>query len=187
MPDGDGAEISECGAYRYALWRTVGGGLDRDPEDYRVVGFVMLNPSTADATVDDPTIRRCTGYAKRWGFDALYVVNLFAYRATHPNELLELLSRRDGWSADQHNDEAIEQMLTSCELVVGAWGASGGNAAHFLGAKLLEKYPHMMALGLTQDGQPRHPLYMPKAIDRRDLVPLKLTRPRAVSTREGSL
>jgi len=74
------AEISPCGLYRYTLWRWFGMG-------DRTVRFIGLNPSTADANQDDPTIRRCADFARRWGFDRLCMVNLFAYRATDPREL----------------------------------------------------------------------------------------------------
>jgi hypothetical protein len=79
------AEISECGRYRWWLRRawTAGG-------DGRVVCFVMLNPSTANAQQDDPTLRKCMGYTQRWGFSVLSVRNLFAYRATDPAELLAI-------------------------------------------------------------------------------------------------
>ena len=74
------AVISDCGKYRYRLTRKWGYG--------RPCGFIMLNPSTADALHDDPTIRRCVGFAKAWGCGALIVVNLFAVRATSPREMM---------------------------------------------------------------------------------------------------
>ena len=80
-PTGGGALFSECGAFRMMLWRTWSDG----PQ----VTFVMLNPSTADATHDDPTIRRCVGFAKREGFGCLVVVNLFNFRATKPKDLFQ--------------------------------------------------------------------------------------------------
>lgn len=78
-----GADISACGAYRYRLDR-LGALLGRG-----AVNFVMLNPSTADAEQDDPTIRRCLGYAFRWGFARLIVTNLYALRSTDPRALWE--------------------------------------------------------------------------------------------------
>ena len=72
------ATLSECGLYRYDLWRTWATG----PH----VTFVMCNPSTADAEIDDPTIRRCIGFAQEWGFAGLVVVNLYAYRATEVSD-----------------------------------------------------------------------------------------------------
>src|SRR5688572_12557148 len=77
---GSGARFSECGTYRYVLWRQwneVNGD----------VAFVGLNPSTADDEKDDPTIRRCIGFAKRWGYGGVVMLNLFAYRATRPDAM----------------------------------------------------------------------------------------------------
>src|SRR6185369_17379869 len=74
------AVISKCGKYRYSLRREWIGGAG-------TVCFIMLNPSTADASVDDPTIRRCIGFAQRWGYQILEVVNLYAYRATRPRDM----------------------------------------------------------------------------------------------------
>src|SRR4028119_2392792 len=75
-----GAIFDPTRTYRYALWRTWDAA--RPP-----VAFVLLNPSTADARRDDPTIRRCANFARTWGFGGLEVVNLFAFRATHPTDL----------------------------------------------------------------------------------------------------
>jgi hypothetical protein len=87
---GMGAEFSDCGTYRYALWRTWNA---LQPG----VLFVGLNPSTADATTDDPTIRRCIGFAKRWGYGGITMANVFAYRATDPREMTVLApSARSG-------------------------------------------------------------------------------------------
>ena len=75
-----GADFSECGRYRYKLWRTW--------DDIRpVVMFIMLNPSTADATADDPTIRRCIGFARAWGYGGVRVGNLFAWRTPYPQRV----------------------------------------------------------------------------------------------------
>ncbi len=75
-----GADFDGTGAYRYSLWREWDS---RRP----IVAFVMLNPSTADAAKDDPTIRRCASFARSWGYGSLEVVNLFAYRASEPKRL----------------------------------------------------------------------------------------------------
>ncbi len=77
------AVLSECARYRYRLDRA----WERDDHGLGTVTWVMLNPSTADADVDDPTIRRCIGFSKAWGYNALTVVNLFAWRATSPRDL----------------------------------------------------------------------------------------------------
>ena len=78
-----GAKISGCGTYRYALWRHWDSDWNGQGDSNSVM-FIGLNPSTADATEDDPTLRRCIGFAKSWGFGGLYMLNVFAYRATDP-------------------------------------------------------------------------------------------------------
>jgi hypothetical protein len=105
------ADLSPCGTYRYLLGRRVGEG-------DRTALFMMLNPSTADATEDDPTIRRCTGFARREGCGVLEVVNLFAYRATDPAEL-----RTAPDPVGPANDHHIKAALGRVALVVVAWGA----------------------------------------------------------------
>ncbi len=163
-----GAEISSCGKYRYNLWRKIGNG------EKKCV-FIMLNPSTADALLDDPTIRRCIAYAKAWGCAKVTVVNLFAYRATDPKELRKT---PDPIGPDnlEKMGEAIDSaifwentgMSTDRGIVVCAWGAHGT----YLGRDytvlrwMREKGVTPLALKLTKDGQPCHPLYLKK-----DLVP----------------
>ena len=123
------------------------------------MGFVMLNPSTADAEEDDPTIRRCIGFAGNMGYGGIEVVNLFAYRATNPKALADA---RD--PVGPENDEAILEAMKGTGIVVCAWGA-----LHFDG--LADRVGEVLALlkranlvtaclALTQDGEPRHPLYL---------------------------
>lgn len=119
------------------------------------VAFVMLNPSTADAHQDDPTIRRCVGFAKQWGFGRLAVVNLFAYRATRP---ADLLIADDPVGED--NDAHLLNACRASETIVCAWGNHGAHRGRDAAVcALLEDFP-LMCLGLTQRGQPRHPLYV---------------------------
>lgn len=145
------ADISACGSYRYALYR------EWDDNDRRVC-FIMLNPSTADAEVDDPTIRRCIGFAKRWGFGSLEVVNLFALRATSPDVLLTH-PRPIG----PDTDSVIEAALSDADLTICAWGTRGTLldrnkvVLELLDGHGIERY----ALRLTNDGHPAHPLYLP--------------------------
>jgi hypothetical protein len=162
-----GAVLSPCGTYRYHLWRRVGGprpgahGQTLEPGDgaYGRVAFVMLNPSTADASVDDPTIRKCVGYARRWGYEWLDVVNLFALRATDPRRLHDRsgLVRIDG----PENNEHIVRVATAAKLVVCSWGRHG--ALQERGAVVLEMLRHLQDrlcyLKLNKDGSPGHPLY----------------------------
>lgn len=133
--------------------------------DRAVVNFVGLNPSTADALVDDPTIRRCIGFARRWGFGKLVMTNLFAYRATDPAELC--LAEIDVIGPE--NDDWLERSASEASLVVAAWGAVGGllrSSVPFahrrsvrVGSLLVGVKP-LHALGFTKAGYPRHPLYM---------------------------
>src|SRR4051812_49823510 len=106
LPLEDNAVISACGAYRYVLTRQVGGGVRR-------ATFIMLNPSTADASNDDPTIRRCIGFAQRWGCGQLAVLNLFAYRATDPADL-----KRASEPVGPENREWFDKLLTD-DLAIG--------------------------------------------------------------------
>lgn len=149
------AIISECGKYRYALKRGV-----EKPE--RVMMWVMLNPSTADSTVDDPTIRKCMEFAKRNGHDAIVVVNLYAFRSTDPN----VLTRTEyyiGPDNDKHID-AISQMsnVNTCVIAWGAHRVAAWRAKHVI--EMLDKhFINPMCLGQTKDGSPKHPLYVPYA------------------------
>lgn len=149
--------------YRYVLGRDVEdpqlGCLEPD-EAGGIVVFVMLNPSTADDVQDDPTIRRCMGFARRWGFGRLVVVNLYAFRATEPMDM---------WAASgagvdivgPENDDHIAHVLSSCDRTIAAWGAGARpeRVAEF-GALVAAADVQLWALRLTKDGAPRHPLYV---------------------------
>ena len=141
------AFLSPCGLYRYSLMRTLFTGRGR-------VLFIMLNPSTADAEVDDPTIRRCIGFAREWGFQELEVANLFALRATDPKEL-----RKASDPVGPENDRHLMMMSSCADAVIAAWGAHGAyrnRSRQVLG--LLEGT--VECLGLTKQGHPKHPLYI---------------------------
>lgn len=164
------ATLSDCGRYRYTLLRPIDQRcvpLPGHPEPSGVCMFVMLNPSTADAMADDPTIRRCTDYARRWGHTRLTVVNLFAFRATRPAWLLQA---EDPVGPD--NDAHIATQAQTAARVVLAWG-TGGAASRLLAERVprvlaLLPWP-LHALALTADGQPGHPLYLSKALEPRAL------------------
>lgn len=149
------AVISECEKYRYSLQRSwaVSG---------RSALFVMLNPSTADATVDDPTIRRCIGFARSWGCDSIEVVNLYAYRATNPSDLLAL----HNWVArGPDNLHHVSRALRIADVVVAAWGAwVDANPSGPRPLNLVDVAEHLgvplRCLGYTKSGAPRHPLYV---------------------------
>lgn len=146
FPSGE-AILSKCGLYRY--------NLSRRWSDGKTCVFVMLNPSTADASSDDPTIRRCIGFARREGCGGLVVVNLFALRATQP---LALLAEKD--PIGPMNDEfLIDAIVNSSGPAIAAWGAHGTFMDRADTVRRMTDKP-LWALGVTKAGQPRHPLYV---------------------------
>lgn len=133
----------------------------------RRILFVMLNPSTANATHNDPTLRRCLGFASDWGFGSLELCNLFAYRATEPAILKRV---RDPVGPD--NDSYICTAAKRANAIIVAWGTRGtllGRAEQV--TKLLARTQSLLCLGVTKDGAPRHPLYVPRTVTP---VPFKL-------------
>lgn len=144
-----GAVISECGKYRYRLWRI----WDKSKP---LVGFCMLNPSTADASVDDPTIRRLIGFAKAWGYGGFIVVNLFALRTPKP---VMLKTAADPFGPD--NSKHISEVAEMVDTMVCAWGTHGKFAmADKLGLARMYKRTKTTALHINADGSPKHPLYI---------------------------
>ena len=114
----------------------------------------MLNPSTANAHVDDPTIRRCIRFARDWGYSKLVVRNLFAIRATKPRDLLILENPTGGRSGNQSLARA-----NGADVIVAAWGAFVPFGRVATARQLLDP-AKLVCLGTTKDGQPRHPLYV---------------------------
>lgn len=143
-----GAWISDCGKYRYTLTRV---WEERLPH----VAFVMLNPSTADAEQDDPTIRKCIGFAKRWGYGGLTVLNLYAYRSTDPRQLKKV------WDPVGPENHFLTDVLQGCARVVLAWGANGGERGQRMMKAIAGVHPQVYAFKFTKDGHPEHPLYQP--------------------------
>lgn len=151
------ATLSNCDAYRYRLTRRWFAGSG-------VVNFIMLNPSTADALRDDPTIRRCVDFAKRWGFEKLVVTNVFGLRSTDPKLLL---AHADPYGPDNHR--FLHAAAKSAQLVLCAWGNHGtlrGGARGVL-ALLANSGVTPHCLKRSKSGQPAHPLYL-----RSDLEPI---------------
>lgn len=126
----------------------------------RAVAFVMLNPSTATGEQDDPTIRRCADFARQWQFDQLLVVNLFAYRSTDPAALRSLPYEE---AVGPENDSVLRETAIRSDLVVAAWGVHGKGRGREVAAQLRQRGVQLYHLGLTKDGQPRHPLYLRRA------------------------
>lgn len=151
------AEFGARGVYRYRLTRVWDRGTP-------TVAWLMLNPSTATQVSDDNTIRRVIGFSQRWGYGVADVVNLFALRSRTPDDLMRC---RDPVGPD--NDEAITQTLSEADRVVVGWGNHGcldnpltGVARHHEVVELIhETGRKVICLGLTKEGQPRHPLYLP--------------------------
>jgi hypothetical protein len=115
----------------------------------------MLNPSTADASNDDPTVRRCIGYAVEWSYGALVVGNLFALRSTDPERLYE---HHD--PVGPENDDHLRAMTESAETVIAAWGAHGNIRGRGREVATMLS-PDLSALDTTKEGHPNHPLYQP--------------------------
>lgn len=159
------ATISECGRYRYALERRIIG------VDGPNLCWLMLNPSTADATQDDPTIRKVMGFTRRNGYGVALVVNLFALRETDPRKVRAQLADAEG----PLNCAAIMQAAAISDAVVCAWGAQpwarsqAARVLYWLDEHPREEPIRLLCLGTTKAGDPMHPL-MP-SYDGHPLVP----------------
>lgn len=149
------ATFSPCRRYRYALTRSWG-------DDPRAVVFCGLNPSTADETQDDPTIRREIAFAKAWGYGALIKVNAYAFRSTDPKGL---------WRVDDPvGPENLHEILSAAtwfmtDLFVAAWGTNiRSEHQDYLMRQLSANGVTVHALRLTKHGYPSHPLYLPQTL-----------------------
>lgn len=150
------ASFDDSGTYRYTLHRRW------DPEPGLLtraggrVCFCLLNPSTADARVLDPTLTRCLGFARRWGFGHMEVVNAFALRSTQPAAL-----KKHADPVGPRNDHAIRRAAARADLVVVGWGAHARLAGrHDAVVGLLSGVCEPMCWTRTKDGYPGHPLYL---------------------------
>jgi hypothetical protein len=171
-----GAAFSEDRTYRYMLARAW------DPNLSSCAAFVGLNPSTADENVDDATVRRLMGFARSWGYGALVLVNLFAFRATDPRAM-----RRASDPIGVDNDRHILKYAGDASIVVACWGAHGSHLGRNAAvAKLLKDRP-IFALRETKTGEPMHPLYLPAHLRPQFWqVPLTMTvAPVTPATRPG--
>ena len=156
-----GATFSACRRWRYLLWR-------RWDAARPVANFLMLNPSTADEHKLDPTCSRARDYAERWGYGALVVTNVFAWRATDPRVLKAACD-----PVGPGNDRAILAAARASSLVVCAWGnhASHGGRGGRVVALLLGKNIPLHALRINGGGAPAHPLYLSKSLRSRPWTP----------------
>ena len=147
-----GAEISDDGLYRYRLWRQ----WNMHPPFPGTVLWVMLNPSVADAFKDDPTLTKCIGWTKRWGYGRLEVVNIYAYRSTDPAAMFTAY-RAGADIIGPENDNALEAAMNRATVIVAAWGNNGS------GPRVDEITEQLRAvdarcLGRTRSGAPKHPV-----------------------------
>ena len=149
------AYFSSDRRFRYTLTREWDASFPK-------VAFIGLNPSTADETQDDPTIRRCIGFAKAWGFGGLLMLNLYAYRATKPADMwkaqkrgVDIIGGMDNWV------DSLKSYAASCGLVIAAWGAHGTER----GRAVQKQWPELHYLALNNDGSPKHPLYLKGSLE----------------------
>lgn len=144
------AVISDCGKYRYLLRRAWDHGKPR-------VLFVMLNPSTADATVDDATIRSCIRLARSWGYGSFEVVNLFGFRSTDPEGMGEAED-----PIGPENDHIARAAVGRCDMAICAWGAHwmAKTRTGAMVSLITSQRPVAYCVGRTKSGAPKHPLYI---------------------------
>ena len=147
------ARFSDCRAYRYTLHR-----IWNEAKPYCM--FVGLNPSTADEVQNDPTVRRCIGYAIDWGFGGLVMTNIFAFRATDPNVMK---AHRE--PVGPRNNYWLKKVSANAGLTLCAWGNHGHHLGRSAEVVRLLTDPH--CLKITGTGEPSHPLYLKK-----DLKPI---------------
>lgn len=153
------AEFSDCRQYRYMLriiWNP----------DLPVAAFIGVNPSTADEIVDDPTVRRCRGYAEAWECGGLVMLNLFAFRATDPRVMKAHPSPIGADNTIAH----LKSRLSECKGPhIAAWGRNGSHLGR--GAAVMAALDDLMCLSQNDDYSPCHPLYLPA-----DLTPIPITK-----------
>lgn len=146
------AVISDDQLYRYALIRLWD---DKLP----VLAYIMLNPSIADANVDDATIRVCMGRAQKLGYGSITVFNLFAFRSTYPKDLLTAAD-----PIGPENDFYLQKAL-NCDKIIVAWGNHGSLLNRDMYVKNLLRLKKLWCLGVTKSNQPKHPLRISYDID----------------------
>ena len=143
-----GAGFSPDRRYRYALWRQWSPG-----PPARTICFVLLNPSTANATQLDPTLTRCLGHAKRWGFDRMNVVNLYAFRTPYPK-----IMRAQADPTGPENVAAIQRYVGESDFCIAAWGSKVIESGRLKWLCQLADPIQVHVLGFTASGEPLHPL-----------------------------
>lgn len=151
----NGAEFSPTRQFRYALWRTWDASLPK-------VMFVGLNPSTANESFDDPTIKSVCRISRSNGYGGVYMTNCFPFVSTNPEDLIVVEKWRAQWKA---NDEWLIKARSLCKDVVFAWGNFEVVRTHGRDFELMQMFPDAKCLGLNKKGSPKHPLYCKSATD----------------------
>lgn len=146
------AYISDDKLYRYTLWRKWG-------KSSKYACFIGLNPSIADTYIDDPTLIRCVDFSKSFGYDAVCLINLFAYRATNPKNM-KIANEPIG----VENDDIIKLVTSHSEINIAAWGTLGIFKNRNI--EVINMIKDLHYLKLTKNNHPCHPLYLKK-----DLTP----------------
>ena len=145
------AHFSSCRKYRYTLWRWWG---DMFNESSNYVNFICLNPSTADETKDDNTIRKCIKFAKSWGYSGMCVTNLFAWRSTDRKAMMKVDE-----PIGPDNDYYIWNVAANAKLIVAAWSQDGNHRGRSKAVRENLSLPlHYLRMGKSE---PWHPLYLP--------------------------
>ena len=153
------ALFSYCQTYRYTLRREWSAG--------PCVAWIMLNPSTADYTNNDQTIRKCIGFSQRWGFGRLIVLNLFALRSTDPRNLAKVAD-----PVGPQNDHHIAASIVEATKIVCAWGCQQHLTTPALRQRpgwvvgMIPRDRETVCLGYRNDGAPRHPLMVAYSVPR---------------------
>ena len=145
--------LSDDRRYRYTLYRDLQDGVG-------TCVFMCLNPSTADETVNDATVRRCMSYASSWGYRYLILVNLYAYRATHIKDMLAQGLSAVGPDNHEYLNRAMELGNKDTNMIVAAWGTNGNcfGGEDYISKQVLEHKYHINCLAITKHGHPHHPL-----------------------------
>jgi hypothetical protein len=143
--------LSEDRVYRHILWRV-------SPPDKTYACFILLNPSDADETLDDPTVRRCVGFTQFWGYDSTCIVNLHDFRTPDP----QTLRTTSLLTSSSKNDEWIRKAAEGACVVIAGWGNHGDFQGRGAAVKALLQDFSLKCLGKNKDGSPKHPLYLRK-------------------------
>lgn len=150
------AVLSACGAFRFQLVRSLERELWHEHIKPGAIAWMLNNPSTADAEVDDPTVRKCWKYTTQWGYGSMMFVNTNPYRSTEP-KLAKV--------PDEHvllaNDSWLRYAVTQCPYVIAAWGDKANPELVRRAVNVIHPLGPLHALKVTKGGQPGHPLYLP--------------------------